>query len=124
MSWFVTGLICFAVGHPIYQRYYPVRGVECKEISSTIQSSTEVIDLRDYNLSYKNPVTNAKNIPIAYLHRFIHEIRAKEVHIIVDNHFDKNMGIRLLKKKGIKVSGYTIMNSHNKQMDITSVCKN
>lgn len=122
MSWFVTGLICLAVGHPIYQRYCPVRGVECKEISSTIQTSTEIVDLRDYNLSYKNPVKDAKNIPIAYLHRFIHEIHAKEVHIIIDNHFDKNMGIRLLKKKGIKVSGYTIMNSHNKQMDITSVC--
>jgi hypothetical protein len=40
----------------------------------------KVIDIRDFNESYKNPIKGTINIPIAYLKRNINEIPNSELH--------------------------------------------
>ncbi|KAA0546610.1 hypothetical protein FZW96_15335 [Bacillus sp. BGMRC 2118] len=99
----VIGIIAFI----IYKRYYPVRGVECGTISPTEQS-IEIVDVRDYNQSYKNPIEGSINIPMAYLNRYFSEISKKKIHIVAANHLDMNMSIRFFRQKGFKVIGYTL----------------
>lgn len=58
----------------LYKRYFPVIGVKCSPLEELDLSKLEIIDIRDYNESYKNPIEGARNIPIAYLKRHINEI--------------------------------------------------
>ncbi|MGP1908863.1 hypothetical protein ACTSEZ_11840 [Metabacillus sp. JX24] len=69
-----------------------------------------VLDLRAYNESYKNPVAGARNIPVAYLHRYYKEIHHKHIHVIASSKVQRDFGIRVLKKKGFQVKGCTIAN--------------
>lgn len=92
----------------MYKRYAPVVGVPCSIIKQ--EQPIVIVDLRDYNISNKMPLTNAINIPVAYLNRHYHEIPSKNVHVIAQNQLEKNMGIRLLRKNGINVTSYTMSN--------------
>ncbi|WP_019243853.1 MULTISPECIES: hypothetical protein [Bacillus] len=95
----------------LYKRYVPVIGVPCKHINNDqIEQSKVIVDLRDYNDSDKTHLEEAIRIPVAYLQRYHHEIPSKNVHIIVNDRIEKNMGIRLLRKKGISVDSYTMSN--------------
>jgi rhodanese-related sulfurtransferase len=95
-----------------YKRYFPVFGVHCINLNDLDLDKIKVIDLRDYNESYKNPIKGVLNIPIAYLKRNLKEIQKRELHLIVSSHLEKNIGIRCLRKKGYCVVGYTIVNHH------------
>ncbi|MEH6941708.1 sulfurtransferase [Bacillus sp. JJ722] len=92
----------------MYRRYAPVVGVPCSKIKQN--QPIVIVDLRDYNISNKTPLSNAINIPVAYLNRHHHEIPGKNVHVIAQNQLEKNMGIRLLRKNGINVMSYTMSN--------------
>ena len=105
----LTGIILTFI---LYKRYFPVFGVNCINLKDIDWDKIKVIDLRDYNESYKNPIEGALNIPIAYLKRNIKEIPKRELHLIVSNHLEKNIGIRCLGKKGYSIVGYTIINHH------------
>jgi rhodanese-related sulfurtransferase len=97
----------------IFRGYIPVLGLRCSNWSELETESIKVIDLRDYNESYKDPIPVATNIPIAYLNRYYIEIPNNELHVVAPNHFDKNIGVRFLRKKGFQVVGYTIID-HDK----------
>jgi rhodanese-related sulfurtransferase len=89
--------------------YVPVLGLNNSKWSELNKDSISIIDLRDYNDSYKNPISTAINLPIAYLNRYYKDIPNGELHVIVANHFEKNIGIRFLRKKGFRVVGYSIV---------------
>jgi len=96
----------------IYNRYYPVSGiagVPCTVIKDG-KIENNILDVRDYNISSKTPVKGAIMIPTAYLNRYMKEIPDKEVHLVASSEMEKNVGARMLHKKGIKVTGYTVIN--------------
>ncbi|NHC43367.1 hypothetical protein G6549_26195 [Bacillus sp. MM2020_1] len=95
-----------------YSRYFPVFGIHCFNLKDLDWDKIKIIDLRDYNESYKNPIEGALNIPIAYLKRNFREIPKREIHLIVSSILEKNIGIRFLRKKGFCVVGYSIVNHH------------
>jgi len=107
-------LISLIVGL-VYVRYVPVTGVQFSRVTDFDPHSIQVVDIREYNQSYKHPIPKSINIPIAYLKRNFQEIGSRRIHVIASDHLEKNMGIRLLRKKGFKVISYTILNGNEKQ---------
>ena len=97
----------------LYRRYLPVYGVRRTHLKDLDLDKITVIDLRDYNVSYKNSIQGALNIPIAYLKRNSQEIPKRELHVIVSSLLEKNIGVRYLRKKGFAVVGYTMVNHHD-----------
>lgn len=102
-------LTTFVVALSLYKRYVPVLGVHYTNVRGSYLDKIKVIDIRDFNDSYKNPIKGAVNIPFAYLNRYIAEIPNREIHLVVSNSLEKNIGIRFLRKKGFRVVGYTII---------------
>jgi rhodanese-related sulfurtransferase len=96
--------------YSLYKRYFPVCGVPNYTLTDIELDVIKVIDVRDFNESYKNPIKGAVNIPLAYLKRNLNEIPDRKVHVIGSNKIDKNVAIRFLRQKGFHVKGYTIMN--------------
>ncbi|SFC37199.1 hypothetical protein [Bacillus sp. UNCCL81] len=94
----------------LYIRYFPIRDIKCVDSSSITSeiSTTQIIDVRDYNESNKMPIINALNIPIGYLKRSYKDISNIEIHIVASNKLEKNLGIRFLRKKGFKIIGYSL----------------
>lgn len=95
--------------YSLYKRYFPVCGVQNYTLTDIELDVIKVIDVRDFNESYKNPIKGAVNIPLAYLKRNLNEISDRKVHVIGSNKIDKNVAIRFLRQKGFHVKGYTIM---------------
>lgn len=96
--------------YSLFKRYIPVRGVRYYNLADLELSVTKIIDVRDFNESYKNPIRGAINVPLAYMKRNLNEIPDRKLHVIGSNEVDKNVAIRFLRKKGFQVNGYTIMN--------------
>ncbi|MEX3711622.1 hypothetical protein ABFV99_04400 [Cytobacillus horneckiae] len=92
----------------LFMRYRPVIGVDCSASYDNYPDSISVLDVRDYSQSNKNLSEGSINIPIAYLNRYYHEIKGKEIHVIAPSQLEKNMSIRFLRKKGFSVIGYTL----------------
>ncbi|PKR85781.1 hypothetical protein [Heyndrickxia camelliae] len=106
-----------------YKRYYPIRDVNSVSIDH-VCDKIKVIDIRDYNISYNDPIEGSINIPIAYLKRFIHEIPNNDLYLVVSNLLEKNVGVRLLRQFGFNVIGYTVVDSDENNKDIESLyCK-
>lgn len=49
------------------------------------------------------------NIPVAYIERCYEEIPRDNVHLVVHTELEKNIGVRMLRKKGINVRSYSVM---------------
>jgi rhodanese-related sulfurtransferase len=96
----------------LYKRYFPVFGVKCSQLEELDLTKLEIIDVRDYNESYKNPIEGAMNIPIAYLKRHINEIPHTDLHLVVSSLLEKNVGIRALKQKGYRIVGYSFVSQN------------
>ncbi len=94
-----------------YKRYFPILGVPCIALQDIDLENIKVIDVRDFNESYNKPIKDATNIPIAYLRRNINEVPNSDLHLIVSNALEKNVGIRFLRKKGFRVTGYSNMDN-------------
>ncbi|MFS0780229.1 sulfurtransferase [Bacillus sp. 1P06AnD] len=108
---YILILLGIAILFVAYSRYVPVTGVRCKSINATMQeSSPVVVDLRDYNESFKKPLKGTINIPVAYIKRHYQDIPEKKVHVVATDKIEKNMGVRLLRKEGFKVVSYSIEN--------------
>jgi rhodanese-related sulfurtransferase len=107
----VLSICVIVIALILYKRYVPVRGVRNNSWEDLDLKKVAVIDLRDYNESYKTPIKGAKNIPIAYLNRFYNEIPKRELYVIGSSSLEKNIGIRFLRQKGFKVIGFTIIES-------------
>lgn len=92
------------------KRYFRIFGLDYME-KKVIESSTfNIVDLRDYNDAYNNPFQGAINIPLAYLKRYYKELPNSDLVIVASNHLELKMGIRILRKRGFKVVGYTLTN--------------
>ncbi|WP_462409425.1 rhodanese-like domain-containing protein [Neobacillus sp. Marseille-QA0830] len=96
----------------MYKRYIPVLSARSIHLKDFELDKIKIMDVRDYNLSNKEPIDGAINIPIAYLKRNYKEIPNSDLHLIVSSNIEKNMGIRFLRKKGFRVVGYTFI-GHN-----------
>lgn len=105
-------LLLMSIGYMLYLRYYPVRGIPCiDELKLDAEKTSTMLDIRDYNTSYKETVKKGSIfIPIAYLKRYHHEIPSKYIYLIASDKIEKNLGIRILTQKGYQVIGYKLTN--------------
>lgn len=90
-------------------RYVPVKGIPMVNMTNLDPNKVTILDVRDFNESYKSAVAGAINIPVAYLNRSLNELPGNEVHLLVANSLEKNISVRLLRKKGYRVSGFTLL---------------
>lgn len=91
----------------MYKRYVPVKNVPCKKNNINDHSSF-VLDIRAYNEKRSDINRDIMNIPYAYLKRFNKEIPQDNIHVIASDRLELNLGIRLLRGKGIKVTSYEL----------------
>jgi hypothetical protein len=97
----------------IFNRYFPILGLKCMKWGEFDIKNVNVIDVRDYNDSYKEPIPGAINIPIAYLNRYYPEIPNVDLYIVASDKIEKNMGVRILRAKGYQIIGCTIKSNEN-----------
>jgi rhodanese-related sulfurtransferase len=103
-------LFILVILYSLYKRYFPVIGIRYFTLTDLKLGQIKIVDVRDFNESYKNPIQGATNIPVAYLKRNLNEISDSKIHVVGSNKIDKNVAIRFLKQKGFNVKGYTIIN--------------
>ncbi|MCA1054508.1 hypothetical protein LCM10_05875 [Rossellomorea aquimaris] len=95
----------------VYYRYAPVR---VKRLSEGKVGATHiVVDVRDYQDSYKSNCKQALAIPCGYLKRYAHEIPDEPLVVIGSSAVECNVGIRQLKRLGFNVAGYLIVLDNN-----------
>lgn len=99
----------------LYERYVPVLNVKCYQLEELDLTKLKILDVRDYNESYKNPIEGALNIPLGYLKRNINEVPHSDLHLVVSSLLDKNVGARVLKQKGYRVVGYSFVNDKSSE---------
>jgi len=102
-------LIILGIIYELFKRYFPVVGVRYTSLKDIEGNSIQVLDIRDYNESYTEAVKGAINIPVAYLKRGYHDIPNKNVHLVTSSLIEKNLGIRILRRKGFRIVGYTVV---------------
>ncbi|MBB6452366.1 hypothetical protein HNQ94_000811 [Salirhabdus euzebyi] len=106
MLYIGIGLLIIAL-YFLYARYFPIYGVPCME-HLTIKEGVLLIDVRDYIDASSDPIAGSKNIPLAYLKRNIQDVVGQEIYVIAADRLEKNIGIRLLQRNGLKVAGYKL----------------
>lgn len=103
----LVSIIFLVVG--LYNRYIPVRSVPCLDRKMPEgNDDILIVDIRDYQDSANDPIEGSMTIPTAYLKRNAESIPAKNLHVISTDSVGKNIGIRVLRKFGYKVVGYTV----------------
>lgn len=100
----MVGLVCFLV-----TRYLPVTGIPKVNGNNLDTDKVTILDVRDFNDSYKSAINGAINIPVAYLNRSLHELPTNDIYLVVTNSLEKNISARLLRKKGFRISGYILL---------------
>jgi len=93
----------------MYNRYFPVFSVQCLHLKDLKRDRIKIIDVREYNESYRYPINGAINIPIGYLKRNLKEIPKGDIHVVVSSSLEKNYAIRFLRHKGYRVVSYTVI---------------
>ncbi|UFU00414.1 sulfurtransferase [Radiobacillus kanasensis] len=93
----------------LYSRTFPISGIPCIDINKDPHTPHRVmVDIRDYNVASNDMINGSISIPLAYLKRYHHEIPREEVHVIASDKIERNLGVRVLRSKGFKVTGYTL----------------
>lgn len=93
----------------IYYRYIPAHHVKEMDVQDALkEKSVTVLDIRDFNVSYKDPIKGSVDVPLSYLRRNLHKIANKNVYVITSDFVGKNLAIRILKQNRYGVIGYTI----------------
>ncbi|CQR47082.1 hypothetical protein BN1058_01371 [Paraliobacillus sp. PM-2] len=106
---FVIFVLLATIIYMIYVRYYPIKGIPCMDMNQLSKVTKKVkLDIRDYNTSAKNTVTDSVLLPIAYLRRHHNEIPSKQIYLIASDKIERNLAARMLKQKGFQIMGYTI----------------
>lgn len=102
---FFWAIIVVLMGMFIYKRYIPILNIP---LISDFKPTTDTVllDVRDYQTTFKEPIDGAINIPYAYLNRFYKEIPQTSIIIVATDTVEKNLAIRLLKKRGYQISGF------------------
>lgn len=107
-------LILLLIGKDIYNRYVPVQGINAV-VPDQIQEQVVLLDLRDYQTTYKCPICDSVNIPFAYLKRYYHEIPSnKKIVILATDAVEKNLAIRFLMRKNFKIQGFMVLNEEKR----------
>jgi hypothetical protein len=107
----VLFLLLFILGTSLYKRYYPVKGYPCIDQERVLKDkNVTILDIRDYNETELVSGIHIINIPYAYLKRHYKEIPNDKIHVVAENKLELNLGIRLLKEKGIKIGSYMLKN--------------
>ena len=91
----------------LYKRYIPVKNVPCLN-DYTKESNVVSLDIRSYNQETNDLNKDTLNIPYAYLKRYSKDIPKGNIHVIASDRLELNLGIRLLKSKGMNVTSYEI----------------
>jgi hypothetical protein len=114
-------ILIVLIGIYAYKRYVPVFGVS-EVFSYYIEEDVIVLDLRDYQSTFNEPIPGSTNIPYSYLRRYYKEIPKRKLLIIATDALEKNLAIRFLLKKKFLVFGFKIIksNSGENQWNITS----
>ena len=102
-------LLAFAGSNGFYKRYVTAKGVK-HDCVYNLKENADILllDVRAYNISYKDPVKGAFELPVAYFLRSYEEIPDRPIHVIASDEMEKNMAVRLLRKKGKIVVSYSL----------------
>lgn len=118
---FLFLILIVIIGIYAYKRYVPVFGVS-EVISYSIEEDVVVLDLRDYQSTFNEPISESLNIPYSYLKRYYKEIPKRKLLIIATDAIEKNLAIRFLLRKKFQVFGFKVFknNGGENQWNITS----
>ncbi|ANU14208.1 hypothetical protein B481_2647 [Planococcus halocryophilus Or1] len=114
-STMLIGLPVSIAVYSVYKRHIPVLGLKQAQPNEIDSESYTLLDVRAYNVSDKELVSEAFNLPISYFTRGYKEIPKKPIHLIAENQVEKNLATRLLHQKGFKVSSYSLMGKSKMQ---------
>lgn len=114
-STMLIGLPVSMAVYSVYKRHIPVSGVKQAQLNEIDGNSYALLDVRAYNVSNKEIVSDAFNLPISYFTRGYKEIPQKPIHLIAENQVEKNLATRLLQQKGFKVASYSLMGNSKMQ---------
>lgn len=106
---YIITVLCIIAGYFGYFRYVPVRGVKCISKKQLIHQPVTV-DLRDYSDSANEVVIGAIALPIAYIKRHHQGLPKSGIVVIASDQVERNIGVRLLRRYGHQVKGYSIVN--------------
>ena len=105
---YLLGVVIVFLCIEIYKRYYPVKGISCRE-NVDENKNIVVLDIRDYN--EKEILTNSGiQIPYAYLKRYFGEIPDQPLHVVATDRMELNLVSRFLLRRGHHVSSFEILN--------------
>ncbi|NQD65926.1 hypothetical protein HP456_08315 [Bacillus haikouensis] len=99
------------LSYTLYYRYAPVRVKRLNE--KTLNDAQVIIDVRDYQESYKSSCDQTLAIPCGYLKRHAHEIPAEQIVVLGNSAVECNVGVRQLRGLGFNVVGYIRMERNN-----------
>lgn len=105
-----------------YKRHVPVHGVKQERLDRVDGNLCALLDVRAYNISDKQPVSEAFNLPISYFSRGYGEIPKKPIHLIAESRMEKNLAARLLHQNGFSVASYSLMNENTEDKMHTVCC--
>ncbi|RHW41701.1 sulfurtransferase [Neobacillus notoginsengisoli] len=106
---YFMAILFISISFLLYKRYIPVFGVPCREVTEGHLTNNDILlDIRDYTIASKNPVNGSFSIPAPYLNRYMSEIPGKHVHLVASDRLEKNWAIRVLRKNGYHVVGYSL----------------
>lgn len=102
-------LLALAGSNGFYKRYVTAKGVK-HDCADNLKGHDDILllDVRAYNISYKDPIEGAFELPVAYFLRSYEEIPDRPIHIIASDEMEKNMAVRLLRKKGKTIISYSL----------------
>ena len=102
-------LLALAGSNGFYKRYVTAKGVK-HDCADNLKEDGDILllDVRAYNISYKDPVEGAFELPVAYFIRSYEEIPDRPIHVIASDEMEKNMVVRLLRKKRKNVISYSL----------------
>ncbi|MGH2316738.1 hypothetical protein ACRC6Q_03170 [Planococcus sp. SE5232] len=118
----LIGVPVSMVAYGAYKRHVPVHGVKPEQLDRVDSYLYTLLDVRAYNVSDKEPIPEAFNLPISYFTRGYQEIPKKPIHLIAENQLEKNLAARLLHQKGFNVASYSLMNENRKDKMHTACC--
>ncbi|MBD8014800.1 MULTISPECIES: rhodanese-like domain-containing protein [Planococcus] len=121
-SLMLIGVPVFLTAYGVYKRTVPVHGVAHEALGQVDSEVYTLLDVRAYNVSYKEPLPEAFNLPISYFTRGYKEIPNKPIHLFAENQSEKNLAIRLLHQKGFQVASYSLMGENNEDKMHTACC--
>jgi rhodanese-related sulfurtransferase len=105
----------------VFKRYVPVYGVSAI-LDHEMVEDIFLLDLRNYQSAFNEPIPGATNIPYAYLKRYYREIPQKKLLILASDSTEKNLAIRFLLKRKYQIFGFKNLDSKRigSQWSITS----